>query len=73
MASRYPGHSVTGMWATRVPQLFTPSGQAYQDQSARDDGWLTGAATGILLRAEPGNQLAIRPADQPETLRLLPE
>jgi len=58
---------------TRVPQLFVLSGQTYQEQSAGSDGWLISTATGIWLRPESANKLAIRLADQPETSRLLPE
>jgi Uma2 family endonuclease len=58
---------------TRIPQLLVLSGRAYQDQRAGEDGWLTSTATGILLRVERDNKLAVRLADQPDTLRLLPD
>jgi Uma2 family endonuclease len=58
---------------TKVPQLFVLSEADYRDQPAGPSGWLASAATGVWFRTEPEGKLAIRLADQPESLRLLPE
>jgi len=58
---------------TKAPQIYVLAGGTYEDQAADADGWLTSAATGVWLRVEAGNKLAIRLGNDPSTLRLLPE
>ena len=45
----------------------------YEKQSPAADGWLHSAATGVCLRAEGENRLALQIADDEATRQLLPE
>jgi len=58
---------------TNAPELCVLEGDDYKSQSADEDGWLRSAATGIQLRVETGQKLALQIAGQPNTRRLLPE
>ncbi len=57
---------------TKVPELYLLREGHYQQQAAGSDGWLKSAATGIRLRAEPDNKLALQLADDQSTQQLLP-
>jgi Uma2 family endonuclease len=58
---------------TKVRQICVLSAGAYEVQPADADGWLRSAATGVWLRADAANKLAVRLASDASTLRLLPE
>lgn len=57
---------------TKAPELHVLQEGRYQRQSPGTDGWLVSGATGIRLRAEPGNKLAIQLGDDPGTKQVLP-
>jgi Uma2 family endonuclease len=59
-----------GTWQPEV--LALRDGQ-YQPQSPAADGWLDSAATGVRLRGETGNCLALQLAANEATRRNLPE
>ena len=73
----YAKLGVPEMWIidrhTKVPELYVLREAQYQRQPPDADGWLRSAATGILLRAEPDNKLAVQLADDQHTHQLLPE
>ena len=58
---------------TKAPEIHVLRGRAYERQSPAADGWLLSPATGVQLRAEPGERLGIRMAQEPGTLKQLPE
>ena len=58
---------------TRRPELLVLRGGQYQPQWPAADGWIDSAATGVRLRSEAGNCLAMQLAANEATRRLLPE
>jgi Uma2 family endonuclease len=58
---------------TRRPELYVLQAGRYEAQSPAADGWLHSAATGVRLRAEGENRLAMQIAGDEATRRLLPE
>jgi hypothetical protein len=58
---------------TKQPELYLLRGGQYGQQPPAADGWLRSAATGIELRAEAGNRLALRLKGEEATRQLLPE
>ncbi len=58
---------------TKQPELYLLRHDKYERQLPTADGWLRSAATGIELRAEPGNRLALRLKGDEATRQLLPE
>jgi len=58
---------------TKAPELYVLEKGEYQEQSPGTDGWLESAATGIRLRAEPDEKLAIQLGENPQTRQVLPE
>ena len=58
---------------TRQPELYVLRAGQYEQQSPAADGWLDSAATGVRLRGEAGNRLAMQIAGDEATRRLLPE
>lgn len=58
---------------TRQPELHVLCHGQYEKQSPGADGWLRSAATGVCLRAEGENRLALQIADDEATRQLLPE
>jgi Uma2 family endonuclease len=58
---------------TRQPELLVLRDGQYQQQSLTADGWVDSAATGVRLRGETGNCLAMQLASDESTRRLLPE
>ena len=58
---------------SKLPELYRLRAGQYEQQSPAADGWLHSAATGVQLRGEAGNRLALQLADDETTRRLLPE
>ena len=58
---------------TKAPTIYVLRGGNCEEVAAAADGWLHSAATGIRLRGEGGNKLALQMADDQSTRRLLPE
>lgn len=58
---------------TKVPNLYVLSSGQYENQPAASDGWVRSAATGVQLRGDLGNRLAVQLASDESTRRLLPE
>ncbi|MFZ1935136.1 MAG: Uma2 family endonuclease [Thermoguttaceae bacterium] len=58
---------------TRRPELLVLRDGQYQQQSPAADGWFDSAATGVGLRGEAGNCLAMQFVANEATRRLLPE
>ena len=58
---------------SKLPELYRLRAGQYEQQSPAADGWLHSDATGVLLRGEAGNRLALQLADDEATRRLLPE
>jgi Uma2 family endonuclease len=58
---------------TKAPELYVLEGSDYKSQPPDDDGWIHSAATGIQLRSEAGQKLALQIAGQQDTQQLLPE
>ena len=58
---------------TKTPELYRLAVSGYAKQSAAADGWLRSAATGVQMRGESGNRLALQLANDEATRRLLPE
>ncbi len=58
---------------TRRPEVLVLGDGQYQQQSPAADGWFDSAATGVRLRGEAGNCLAMQLAGNEATRRLLPE
>ena len=58
---------------TRQPELYALQGEQYQPQTPDGEGWLGSAATGVLLRGEPGGKLGIQVAGEPATRTRLPQ
>jgi Uma2 family endonuclease len=75
--SFYAGLGVPEVWIidrdTKAPELYALHGGDYEPQPADQDGWLHSAATGVQMRGEAGNKIALQIAGDPSTLRLLPE
>jgi Uma2 family endonuclease len=58
---------------TRQPEVLVLRDGQYQPQPPAADGWLDSAATGVRLRGEAGNCLAMQLAGDEATQRSLPE
>jgi Uma2 family endonuclease len=58
---------------TRAVDVYVLEQGEYQLQSPAADGWLHGLATGVWLRSQPVQKLAIQWADDKTTRQLLPE
>ncbi len=58
---------------TRRPELLVLRDGQYQRQSPAAEGWLDSAATGVRLRGEAGNGLAMQLVADEATRQLLPE
>ncbi len=58
---------------TKVPALHLLHEGQYRQQPPDADGWLHSPATGVRLRAEPGDRFVIQIADDQRTRQLLPE
>ena len=58
---------------TRRPEVLVLQAGQYRQQSPAADGWLDSAATGVRLRGEAGNCLAMQLAGNDATRQLLPE
>jgi Uma2 family endonuclease len=58
---------------TKRPELYLLQFGEYVAQAAGADGWWHSAATGVQLRHEGGDKLALQMADQSATRQLLPE
>ena len=57
----------------KVPEVYVLKGGQYERQAADDQGWIPSTATGIELRAETGQKLALRIADDPSSSGIVPE
>jgi len=57
---------------TKVPELYLLRGENYEQATSDADGWLHSPATGVGLRGESPNKLAIQLAGRPETRELVP-
>lgn len=57
---------------TKAPELHLLREGQYQQQLPGTDGWLQSPATGIRLRPESGNKLALQVADEQRTRQVLP-
>jgi len=73
----YAELGVPEMWIidrdAKRPEIYTLGENRYDEAPPDGEGWLGSPHAGIFLRAEPGGKLAIRRADDPDSLRLLPE
>jgi Uma2 family endonuclease len=58
---------------TKGPELYVLRSGRYERQSPTAEGWLCSGATGVRLRGEPDNRLALQLSDNQTTYRLLPE
>jgi Uma2 family endonuclease len=58
---------------TKAPELYVLRSGTYEQQPAAAEGWLHSAATGVKLRGEIGNRLALQLADNEATRQFLPE
>jgi Uma2 family endonuclease len=58
---------------TKQPAMFVMRGGECEHQRPDADGWLVSGATGVRLRAEGEEKLAMQIADRAETLALIPE
>jgi Uma2 family endonuclease len=58
---------------TRRAELYVLPEGHYQQHPPGTDDWLESAATGIRLRSEPGNRLALQIGDDQRTRQLLPD
>lgn len=58
---------------TKAPEIHVLCGREYEKQAPGADGWVFSPATGVQLRGEPGARLGIRMAQEPSTLKQLPE
>lgn len=58
---------------TRRPEVLVLNEGQYQRPSSAAEGWLDSPATGVRLRGETGNCLAMQLAGDEATRRLLPE
>jgi len=57
---------------TKVPEIYLFRGEDYEPAAPDAEGWLTSPATGVQLRGEAGNKLAIQLAGREETRELVP-
>jgi len=57
---------------TKVPEIYLFRGEDHEPATPDAEGWLTSPATGVRLRGEAGNKLAIQLAGRPETRELVP-
>jgi Uma2 family endonuclease len=58
---------------TKQPTLFRLYSGQYNEESAKQDGWLFSSATGIRFRHEPPNKISIQMGEDTASLRILPE
>jgi hypothetical protein len=58
---------------TKTPELYALERRDYTGLRAAEDGWLHSAMTGVQMRGEAGNRLAIQMGADPGSLRLLPD
>ena len=58
---------------TRVPELYVLRESQYQRRPPGDGGWLESAVTGIRVRAEPEDKLAIQLGGDEATREVLPK
>jgi hypothetical protein len=58
---------------TKQPKLFCLYSGQYREESAKQDGWLHSAATGVRFRHEPPNKITIQLGEDQSTVRVLPE
>lgn len=58
---------------TRIPQILRLSGNKYRELPPDSAGWVHSPATGVWLRVEQADLLAIQWGDQAATRKLLPE
>ena len=58
---------------SKIPEVHVLRGTDYEKRVPADDGWVQSAATGIQLRGEAAEKLAIQITRDPNTRRLLPE
>ncbi|MGA2059474.1 MAG: Uma2 family endonuclease [Thermoguttaceae bacterium] len=58
---------------TKIPTLYCLHSGQYKEESAKQDGWLHSAATGVRFRHEPPNKIAIQLGEDQSTRRVLPE
>jgi Uma2 family endonuclease len=58
---------------TRQPEVLVLQAGQYRQQMPATDGWLESAATGVRLRGEGDNRLAMQLAGNDATRQLLPE
>lgn len=58
---------------TKQPILNCLCSGQYKEESAKQDGWLHSAATGVRFRHEPPNKIVIQLGEDQSTRRILPE
>jgi len=58
---------------SKAPELHVLDEGGYVLQQADEDGWLHSPATGVRLRGEAQQKLAVQIGDDSSTRRLLPE
>jgi Uma2 family endonuclease len=58
---------------TRQPEVLVLQAGQYRPQPPATDGWLESVATGVRLRSEAGNCLAVQLGGNEATRQLLPE
>lgn len=58
---------------SKTPELYLLESGVYRLQTPAADGWLQSIATGIRMRGESGNRLALQLAGDAATQRFLPE
>lgn len=73
----YAGLGVPEMWIidrdTKQPELYVLEGGEYERQVPNAEGWTRSGATGVELSEHVGQKLALRIADDPGTLGVVPE
>lgn len=58
---------------TRVPQVLRLVEAAYEETPASREGWISSPITGVRMRAEPKERLAMQMGDDSATRRVLPD
>jgi len=75
--SFYAGIGVPEVWVvdrdSRRPQVLRLAQRAYAELHPGADGWIRSPVTGVWLRGEPEETLALQMADDSASRRLLPE
>jgi len=73
----YAKLAVPEMWIvdrdTKQPEVYVLKGGEYERQAPNAEGWMRSPATGIELRGEAGQKLALRIGDDPSTRGVVPE